>query len=318
MLNIPRSDQTAWVGVFQGDCDLHGPGNSQSVRGSTTDFHVAFDHDGLRAFFEVDLDDLLLRGLDGREEAGCDGNGTTNHRFPVYATSLRMSIQFALFDLYLHFNSLQRHVSFVAVGFNDFVDDIHSFDDFSKHGVFVVERGDSVDHDEELGSGGVGVLGASHAEDSSDVLDIVEFGFEVVSGSACAGNSFPVGLCIWASALDYKLWNDSVKCGAVVETLIGEFDEAGDVLWGFFGEKFEFDISESRLDNRDIFGFRGYDGGVLNCRRLGGSATELIRNQERESDHDFRLPVGEVEMFCKNVEILYAPAPDSAAKLLNQ
>ncbi len=65
-------------------------------------------------------------------------------------------------------------VSIGVTSFDDFIDDVEAFDDFSESGVLSVEVGGVFVHDEELRSRTVGVAGSGHAKDSALMFEFAE------------------------------------------------------------------------------------------------------------------------------------------------
>lgn len=63
--------------------------------------------------------------------------------------------------------------------FDDFINDIQAFDDFSESGILSVEVGRVFVHDEKLRSGTVGVAGPGHAENAALVLEFAELGIYI-------------------------------------------------------------------------------------------------------------------------------------------
>ena len=102
-------------------------------------------------------------------------------------------------------------VASVAGHAGDGFDDIESFEDFSEHGVVVIEVRCWHFGDEELRTVGIGA-GVCHGEDAGHVMSefSVEFILELVARSADADAER-------AAALDHEIGDDTVEDDAIIE-----------------------------------------------------------------------------------------------------
>ena len=91
----------------------------------------------------------------------------------------------------------------------------------------------SLVHDEELAASGVGVHSSCHGQNAGGVGQVIgesvlgEFTLDIVAGAAHA-------VAVWASALDHKTVDDTVKNQAVVEALFDKADKVVDCIGGDF------------------------------------------------------------------------------------
>jgi hypothetical protein len=107
-------------------------------------------------------------------------------------------------------------------GGGDLLEDVIPIGELAEGGVLPIEEGGVAVADEELGTGGVGVLGAGHGDDAAHVGSVVELGFDFVAGAAGAEHVFIGGVFgIGVAALDHEALDDAVKAGAVIEAFGG-------------------------------------------------------------------------------------------------
>ncbi|MFM1944067.1 MAG: hypothetical protein RI897_3049 [Verrucomicrobiota bacterium] len=134
-------------------------------------------------------------------------------------------------------------------GCSDLFEDVIAIHQLAEGGVLAIEELGIAMADEELGSGGVRVLGAGHGDDPADVGFLVELGFDFVAGAAGAEDVFLGGVFgIGVTALNHEAFDDAVEAGAVVEAFGGQFLEILDGFGGDIGPEVQSHIAHCGFD----------------------------------------------------------------------
>lgn len=124
---------------------------------------------------------------------------------------------------------LDGAVGHAGLGGGDGIHHVHAGRDLAEGGILAVQVLGIGVHDEELAAGGVGGLGAGHAQHAPLVLQLIleaieqELALDAVAGAAHAG-------ALGAAALDHKAGDDPVENQAVIEIVIAQVDEIVNAL----------------------------------------------------------------------------------------
>ena len=76
----------------------------------------------------------------------------------------------------------------------DLFEHVVAFDQLAEGRVLMIQLGRAAVADEELASGGIGIVGAGHGNDAADVGMVVEFGVDLIAGAARSPGSFLGGV----------------------------------------------------------------------------------------------------------------------------
>jgi hypothetical protein len=140
------------------------------------------------------------------------------------------------FDAF-HGDAGERFAAFATIahrgrGVAQLAEHIVAFDQFTEGGVLAVQETSICKADEKLAASGIGIRGASHGENAAHVGTFIEFGFDLVPGTAGAPHGFLAGILGERIAtLDHEAFDDAMKGGAVVKTFAGKCFEVLDGLW---------------------------------------------------------------------------------------
>jgi hypothetical protein len=145
---------------------------------------------------------------------------------------------------------------------------LHAFDDLAPDGILAVEEAAIVEADEELAVGAVRVLRAGHGGDAALVRLAAEFGRKVgLVGSPHAASRR-------IAALGHEAVDDAVEDDAVVETLLGQLLDAGDMARREIGAQPDDDVAAA-VEGKDegvlVVGHVGTPGLVLRRLRPGAA-----------------------------------------------
>lgn len=167
--------------------------------------------------------------------------------FHSFCTMLKLFFRFP--HHHFHFNALQGVISAVAFLGHDFVRHLHAFDHFAKGRILTIEMGGSIDHNKKLRPGAIGVPRARHGQDTARVRRVIELCFHVVTRPSRTILAFVFPLGIGIAALNHKIWDHTVKNGAIVKPGCRQFDKVFHMLRCFLWKKFELHVAEFRLDD---------------------------------------------------------------------
>src|SRR6201747_1709337 len=147
----------------------------------------------------------------------------------------------------------------------DLVDVFHARSDLAPHRVLVVEEGGVVEADKELAIAGVRAGRARHRGRAADMRFLVEFGLQLLAGTAGAG-------ALRTAGLGHEAVDHAVEHDAVVKSLAHQFLDAGDMARGQVGAHFNGDGALGGFKDQSIFGishalFSSGLGGRLRVRK---------------------------------------------------
>jgi hypothetical protein len=111
----------------------------------------------------------------------------------------------------------------------------------------------------------------------------IELGINLVARIAHAPHGLLAEiLAVRIATLDHKALDDAMKASAVIKSLLGQFLEIGNGLWGRVRPKLNDHGSFTGRDDRDLRIVRLGGGGVGRVRREGGKLG--ARDHQRQPD----------------------------------
>src|SRR6202171_5371913 len=129
----------------------------------------------------------------------------------------------------------------------DLVDVLHTRRHLAPHRVLAVEEGRVVETDEELAVAGIRAGGARHRGGAAHMRLLVEFGLQLLAGTAGAG-------ALRTPRLRHKAFDHAVEHDAVVKSLAHQFLDPRDVAGRKVGPHFDGDRSLRGFEDQSIFG----------------------------------------------------------------
>jgi hypothetical protein len=144
-------------------------------------------------------------------------------------------------------------VAIVAGQTDNFVHYVQPFDDFAIGGVLTVQVGRSRDHQKELASGRVDVVGSGGTQDSANVLDVIKLGSNPVWWTTHAMGRAVVASGVGIAALDHEARNDPVELGPVIKPFPSQGFEILDMIGGLVFEETKHDTAKIGLEHGDFF-----------------------------------------------------------------
>jgi hypothetical protein len=121
-------------------------------------------------------------------------------------------------------------------------------DELTKCGVLFVEEAGITVADEKLGSSAIRAGRTRHGNHAAHVSLGVKLGFDLVTGTTRAWLPASTSLGVWATTLNHKTFDYTVKGSPVIEALLGKFLEILDMTGRDVGPKFEGDIALGGAD----------------------------------------------------------------------
>src|SRR3954462_1309865 len=128
----------------------------------------------------------------------------------------------------------------------DLVDVLHARGDLAPDRVLAVEEGGIIEADEELAVAGIRARGAGHRGGAADMRFLVEFGLQLLAGTAGAG-------AVRAAGLRHETFNDAVEHDAVVKAFAHQFLDPGNVAGRQVGTHLDGDGTLGGFKNQSIF-----------------------------------------------------------------
>src|SRR6187200_317300 len=128
----------------------------------------------------------------------------------------------------------------------DLVDVLHAFAHLAPHRVLVVEERGVVEADEELAVAGIRAGSARHRGGAADMRLLVEFGLQLLAGTAGAG-------ALRAPGLRHETLDHAVEHDAVVEALAHQFLDPGDVAGCKVRTHLDLDGALGGFEDQSIF-----------------------------------------------------------------
>jgi len=115
-------------------------------------------------------------------------------------------------------------------------------------GVLLVEEAGITVADKKLGSSAVRTGRPRHGNHATHVRLGVKLGFDLVSGTTRAWLPASTDLGVWATTLNHKIFDYTMKGSPVIKALLGKFLEILDMTGRDVGPKFEGNIALSGAD----------------------------------------------------------------------
>lgn len=150
-------------------------------------------------------------------------------------------------------NILVRLVVTIFGRRSNFVDNLHSRNDFAESGIIAIEESIVFIANEELAACAVRILGPRHRNHPSFMREIIfdavtfKFAFDRIIRSARANT-------IGIAALNHKAFNNPMENQAIVKALVDQIDEISASVRRIFVVQFKLDIAEI-LDRKNYHVF---------------------------------------------------------------
>src|SRR5882672_6993468 len=129
---------------------------------------------------------------------------------------------------------------------DDLVEVLHAGRDLAPDRVLTVEERSIVEADEELAVAGIRARGAGHRGGAAHMRFLVEFGLQLLAGTAGAG-------AVRAAGLRHKTFDHAMEHDAVVKSFAHQFLDPGDVARRQVGTHFDGDRTLGGFKDQSIF-----------------------------------------------------------------